>query len=209
MDLAQIDALIEKQAPPTTSVDLCLRGDLQARWEELDRELKKETGAGATKLSGFSDRASQLAKEIEALEAEMKAAVVTFTLQGLGRAAWRELEAEHPARKDHDVDTFYGFNTDTIFDSALPLSIVSPELDADRVAKIADKLTAGQFEKLALAILRLNKQDSEAPFSQAASLITRATGVMSKRPPASESHTNGSRGGSRKRSRSTSTKTGS
>lgn len=184
MDLAQIDALIEKQAAPTTNVDLCLRGDLQAKWEELNRELEKETGKGSGKLAGPGARVSELARQVSELEAEMQSSVVVFTLQALGRTRWRELEAEHPARKDHDVDKLYGFNTDTIFDAALPESIVSPELDADRVAKIADKLTSGQFEKLALAILRLNRQDTDVPFSQAASLIMQASAVMSKRPSA-------------------------
>ncbi|PXY20878.1 hypothetical protein [Prauserella muralis] len=198
MDLAAIDALIENAEMPTASVDLCLRGDLQAKWEDLERQLKAEVSTGRSSLAGTgTGKAEELARQIRELETEMQSSVLTMTLRALPRTEWRELEAKHPPRKDNDADRLYGFNTDTIFDEALAPSLVSPELDAARLAKIVDRLTSGQFERLALAMLDLNRQASDVPFSQAASLVTKASDATSRRLSGSASRTSGSRAGSR------------
>lgn len=176
-----IDSIIANQTVPRTSVSLCLRGDLQAKWEDLERQLKEETAKSDGKLSGQSGPVKTLAEQVQAVESEMQESTITFELEALPRSAWRELEVRHPARDEDDADRVYGFNVDTFFDEAIPASLVSPEIDPERLRSILDKLTSAQYERLAFAVLGLNRQVTDNPFSQTASLITRVSAVTSKR----------------------------
>jgi len=204
MDIKDLDALLASARRPETVIPICLRGDLQAEWEELDNRLTAlQTGANG-KLSG-STGSRELAERIIQLQKEMEESTIHVRLRALNRVEWRDLLAAHPPRKDNDADKILGFNPNTLFDALIVACITDPELTSEQAAALLDALTPSQFDKLADAAWGLNRRDVSVPFSYNASQLTQTGGETSKLQSDSASATADSQGGSRKRSRSTST----
>lgn len=90
-------ALISAARRPSRSLPLCLRGDLQARWDDLERQLDTATKVGAGSLGG--DGRVQIAREMEQLRAEMEEHTLTVVVQALPHLDYRKLEQQHPPRK--------------------------------------------------------------------------------------------------------------
>ncbi|MBX6360096.1 MAG: hypothetical protein IRZ03_08455 [Acidobacterium ailaaui] len=197
MNLKDLDALLASARRPETVVSICLRGDLQAEWETLDRKLN-ELRARHFKLAESKEE-RDLAKRIIDLEHQMAEATIHIKLRGLDRKTWRDLVAEHPVRKDNETDAVLGVNQNTFFDALIARCIVEPEMSEEQVSALLDTLTSQQFDKLAQAAWDLNRRDSGVPFSLAASQLNPPTAEMSKRRSGSASHTGGSRGGNRRR----------
>lgn len=182
MELSEIDAMLAGAKKPETKVPLCLRSDLQAEWERLEQELRDEEEAEpATLAKAVSKRSKELAVEIRALEEQMKAATLTVTLRAMERAPWKELLSAHPPRKDVPTDWGMGYNPETMFDDLIGKTLVDPVLDEERLGKLLDGLTAGQYDKLSDAAWKLNKSDVSVPFSPTASRIAASSGGTSKR----------------------------
>ncbi|RSN65415.1 hypothetical protein DMH01_03290 [Amycolatopsis sp. WAC 04182] len=207
MDNEEFDALLEKAKRPEKDVDLCLRGDLQAEWERLDAQLAEPSTDTATLAVSKEQR--EIAKQVVALQEEMKDATLTLRLRALERHAWKKLRADHPPRDKDPHDRVMGINNDTFWDALVYVSLVSPKLDAERVARLLDSLTVSQFDKLTTATWNLNQEDVSVPFSSTASRIAPSSGATSRQRPSSESAIDASSAGSRKKSSSTTMKAGS
>lgn len=206
MDLDKFDQLLEESKLPESTVPLCLRGDLQAEWEVKDSALSDMASSRDRKLSGHSEEEKALAREIQALEHQMQDSTITFRLRALERPDWRKLLEKHPPRKGNEGDRLLGVDQSEFFDALVHACLVEPELDLERVKKLIDKLTDAQFNKLSGAAWELNRRDVDVPFSLTASLITASSGGTSKQRSGSASPSNGSPGGSQRKSQSTSTK---
>lgn len=165
-----IAAIIAGARLPRRTVPLCLRGDLQAAFEDVTRRLDAPRPAGSDSLAGDPD-ARALAEQVEMLREQMRAAIVVFTLQALPRLAWAEFTAGHPPRDDHPDDKVVGFNQDTFYDALIRECCIDPQLDSDQWAHLFDNLTSRQFDDLAAAAWALNRRDVEVPTSRAASAI--------------------------------------
>jgi hypothetical protein len=106
---------------------------------------------------------------------------MAFTLRALGRLPWRDLLAEHPARKDEDRDSM-GFNSDTFWPALLRASTVSPELDEEDWDALLAVLTDAQFSVLCDKAWGLNRRDITVPFSRLASGVLALSASESKPP---------------------------
>lgn len=166
---------------PETTVPICLRGDLVAEIERLDRELVTASGTAST---GMEDGAHlrELAERIEALRAEMAGddANHTFVLRALSGPAYRQMKAEHPARLDEQgqvvaEDRITGANVDTLAVPLLRACCVDPVLDDATWRAVEPVLTDGQFDDLVNAALLVNQGRVSVPFSRAASKVMRST----------------------------------
>jgi hypothetical protein len=163
---------------PERTVPICLRGDLVAEFETLDRQLEALTGREADSLEGNGSDA--LAERIEALRQQMRDASYTFRLRALARHEFRQLFTDHPPRRDPDTQEFnprdvnVGVNMDTFFDALIQACTVDPQLTDDQwVELLGAKLTDRQHGTLADAAWYLNRGEVNVPFSQAASLTRR------------------------------------
>ena len=189
-----IEALLRSSRRPERTVPICLRGDLVAEFEELDRQLADE----AAKADAVTDRrlnsnplagAQRIAEAMAALREQMAAATVPFRLRALSPKRWAELRIEHPPRKGEDGKTIaedaIGVNAETFFEPLIRESIVHPVL-SDTVWEMlmsraepteddpdADKrgLSGGQLDSLGGAAWVLNRREVDIPFSRAASRI--------------------------------------
>lgn len=170
---------------PTGSVPICMRADLVAEHERLDRELAQALGRPADSLGGGA--APELAARIQALEADMAESTVEFVMHGLPRRAYNRLREQHPAE-----DKTLLFDADTFFPALIRACTSSPELsdetwrvlfgdsDEERERLRAEgkgdeveegKLTDRQFDQLAETALALNRRDVDVPFSRRASRV--------------------------------------
>lgn len=187
-----IKEMLKAAKLPETTVPLCLRGDLQADFEQAERDLAEAQRRPADSLAGTGTRA--IAERIEDLREQMQEHTVDFRFRALSRHAWKALRDEHPPRRKEDgsIDErdALGTNIDTFFDELIRVSLTEPELDEDdwrtlfgddeeeRARREAEgepvedgTLTDRQWNQLADAAWTLNRGDVKVPFSRAASKI--------------------------------------
>ena len=182
---------------PEETVPICLRGDLVAEFERLERQLAEALRNPSDSLEG--NGSAEIAARIEALRQEMREHTVEFLLRGMPRRRWRAFLAEYPPRQDaegkiDERDRGAIVNMGAFFHALIRASVVSPELDdedwrlllgddEDEAARreqagepVEDgALTDQQFEKLSDTAWALNRRDVDVPFSLAASRLTRST----------------------------------
>lgn len=171
--MSDFKTLLAAAKLPERTVPVCLRADLAAEHERLDRELQALLRNPPNSLGG--DGRGELKDRIRALEDEMAAAVYEFRLRALPSADFRALVRDHPPRKDDDTgevdsrDVDFGWNVETFFPALGRACIVDPELDDETWTALEEKLTDRQFDDLVKAAWRLNRGDVDVPFSRAAS----------------------------------------
>lgn len=195
-----IKALLRSSRRAERSVPVCLRGDLVAEFEELDRKLAAAAAAAAAKPNDSRlntksvTEAHRIAEQMLALQEQMRHFTVDFRLRALAPKRWAELTAEHPPRKGddgkvHEQDST-GVNMATFFEPLLRESIVYPTLDDEAWDLLmgraepteedpdADKrgLTDAQVDTLSGPAWALNRRTVDVPFSSAASRILRTSG---------------------------------
>ncbi len=183
---------------PERTVPVCLRGDLVADHEALERKLKQLQDRPADGMEGAG--VGDLVERIEALQADMAEATQEFRLRALPGPKYRALMAAHPPRRDGDEadkgDANLGFNQVTFMPELIRLSVVEPQLDDDdwrellgdddeerarlAAAGKADQVVDGlltdrQFGDLGDTAYFLNRGKVDVPFSFAASRAKRAS----------------------------------
>lgn len=164
---------------PERTVLVCLRGDLAAAHEDLERQLelalkKPDTGKESGGVGELMDR-------IAALEEEMRGHSYTFRLRALPRHEFRALVHAYPPREDENgerlkEDAAMGVNRDDFFPALIRVVVYDPTpTDAEWADLLDDKLTEYQFQELAWACWRLNDGEVNVPFSRAVSQALRAS----------------------------------
>lgn len=174
-------ALAEARLPERT-VPICLRGDLIAELENLERRLDEAQQRPVDSLEG--NGSGDLVDRIEALQDEMRASTITFRLRALPKPRWRALLAAHPPRRDAATDepvaedAQIGLNLETFFDAMIRACLIEPEVDDKTWALMAGedgRLTDRQLGRLSDAAWEVNRGDVSIPFSHAASRARRNT----------------------------------
>ena len=216
--MADIESLFKAAAPPERSVPVCLRGDLQARHEELSRELQVAGKQDAESFEGGNAR--RVADQIKALEAEMRESTVTFLLRALGQGKPFKLQCEHPPR---DGDEFPGDKVAGVNESTYYLALVratcaevvhhngtrvpQEDISDDAWQAMFDALSNKQFDDLVGTAQSVSLREVGVPFSQLASVISQRSEPDSKTPRRGTPRRSASKAGSPKSSPSTSTTT--
>jgi phage host-nuclease inhibitor protein Gam len=177
-DTDKVRSLLQDAKRSETTVRLCLRGDIQAQIDELERQMMDLKDAGLPSL-GDSPEAKPIAEQIKALEQEAKDYTLAVTFRALPRRQWQDLVAKHPGKTDD-----YVFDV-AIWNEAIPACWVEPELDRETIDKLLDDLSQGQYDELAQAVGDLNLGGSRVPFSALASAALRNSGETSKKPAGS------------------------
>lgn len=167
----------------TTVVELVTDLSLQAEHETAVTALESARHADQKNdRLNSGNGALAAAKAVQEIESRMQESIVNVKFRALTRARWGQLADEHPARDDNDEDEAFGVNADTFFAVAVPESIVESTWkttgeDADLKADwddIVGELSDAQYAKFVAAVIRINRRDSEVPFSQSASIVSRS-----------------------------------
>lgn len=192
--------VLAKARPAERSIRLCLRGDLVAQWEDLERQLgRAQTQTAGDSLAGTG--AAAIAKAMEDLRGQMEDSTVTFVVRALPRPAYRAFCAAHPPRQGPDgkpiPEDADGLNSETFGFDLARRCVAEPEMTDDEYAHLVDDILSDrQFEQLYLAALAVCRGDVDVPFSYAASTLTSTSGGDSNAPSASVSVSSGSTAGS-------------
>jgi predicted nuclease with TOPRIM domain len=150
---------------PTKAVPLCLRGDLQAEYEELEREqkaLKERQKRGGT-LSGSSDELKALEEKIAVLREEMQESTKVFTLRGLPKKKFSDLKASKPLREE-DKESGVDYNGEEFPVLLVQACLVDPALTIPEVEDLVETVfTQGQWDLLFWSSMYLNRGTVEIP----------------------------------------------
>lgn len=174
-----IDDVFEEAQLPRQEVPICLRGDLVAAWQSLERRFKQANASADEDAlaSSRSAEAVKLAEEMAALQDQMRAATRVFQLQALPRDEWHELLRKHPPREDEQTE----FNRTTFPVAAVAACTIVPKMTEAQAGKLAgEKLTQGQWDTLFAHVWMMNSSQVDVPFSYAASAAMAASEPNSK-----------------------------
>lgn len=171
-------AIAKSAALPERTVAICLRGDLQADYEQAERDLEEAQRTPSDSLAGSG--AGQILQRMDDLRQQMLEHTYPFRLRALPRPAYRELALAHPPREvdgqPHELDAKVGVNTDTFLTALVRACLVDPVLDDEEWSDLYDtKLTDWQATELQDAAHSLCRRKVDVPFSLAASTMTRTS----------------------------------
>lgn len=165
---------------PERTVEICLRGDLQADFEDLERQLSAIVDQPSSRIVGNAE-AKKLVKQIEQLRAEMSGSMQVFRLRAFPRGRYAALMADHPAMPGDERSTNLGYNPDTFFEDALRRSVIDPaDIDDATWTTLLDSITDQQYSELIATVQVLNTRPVSVPFSRAALRMTPASAPGSK-----------------------------
>lgn len=197
--MTDVHALIAAAKPAESTVPICLRGDLVAQMEDLEREYDKARRQPAARGKEDPDPQAEFIERTRALQTDMEQATVVFRLRKLPPAKYRALLAAHPPRRDDEDkldqgDVNLGFNRDTFFPELIRLSAYEPQLSEDEwrrllgdseteAARLTEAgedvedgvLTYHQTTELAGAAYAVNEREVRVPFSLADLLMKQSS----------------------------------
>jgi hypothetical protein len=192
---SDIESIIGEIETPETSVTLCLKGSLVAEFERLSTQLDGMT-TDPINLAGDGP-GRDIAARLTLLREEMLAHERVFLFRAVTpRGAWRKAAGKRPVKlpeigDDEYADLYHGWVCEIV-----AVSAIDPVMSPEQVQRLADKLSDGQWQKLANAAWKVNDDAQGIPFSVAASVLSRSSGGRSKQPEPSENPAHGSLAGS-------------
>lgn len=176
--MTELNGLLDDASLPQRTVPVCLRMDLVARFEQLEKELADtalETSNVDSMAPAGVDRRREIAEELVQLTEQMRASTVVFTFEAMPRRAFKKLVDAHVPRDEVPADQNTGFNNDTIWEPLIRASLIDPKVTDEQWEKLDGKLSFAQFDKLATAAFHVNTRGPDVPFSHAASLLLRSS----------------------------------
>lgn len=171
--MADIEDIIASAKRAEKTVRICVRGDLNARIDELEQQLEDAQGWKPATLAETSP-VRGLAEQIEALRQEMHEHEHPFTFRALPPKEWSDLLAEHPAR-EVDTEAGYSFNVETFPTAVVSACAINPVMTVDQVQRLIPALNQGQWDDLFTTVWRVNVRATDIPFSLAASAALAST----------------------------------
>jgi hypothetical protein len=163
---------------PERTVDICLRGDLQAEWEDLHRQLAEvEAQQAGDKRLNSGGAADKIGQQIATVQDQMRGDTIVFRLRAKSKRAWNDLLKEHPPRKGNETDETLGYNPDSFMPAAIRACTYSPDDLDDALWEdlLDERLTEHQYASLQNAVMALNVRQVSVPNSYAASRILRGS----------------------------------
>jgi hypothetical protein len=222
--------VLRAATPSTTTVTICMDGAAQAEWDQIQSELQDvDTTSDSLARSAVSD----IADRLDEVRERVKASEVTFMFERLG--PWEEiaLRADHPPRDKNPIDGIRGFNVETYYaaliratctsvtkrgsDESEPVpddvwdGLLGAPAETDAEGKVVTPAVRGslntrQVNDLIAACEKVNGGETTVPPSARSLLESQDFGASLAQPsPGQEAPRNGSAGGKRRTSPSTST----
>lgn len=192
-----IDDIIAGAKLPETTVTICLRGDLQAEFEDLERQLAAAREADTADSLTAGGQARKVAQQIEALRKQMREHEVTVRFRARSQREYSDLLADHPPRKDRkDLDDEFDVNWDTFPTALIAACAIEPKITEAQAERLRDAITHQQWDELFAGAYSVNRSKISVPKSVAASAILAATEPKSRPRGRGASRGGGSSAGS-------------
>lgn len=184
--MASIKDILAVASDPTNHREATARILLDQTLANRHAELKSELERRAAE---FVDNilkpaaVQELAKQVTAVEDEIRAAEIEFRFRGIPYRDWMTLIAAHPpTAAQQKVSRNADHNPDTFEPAAIAASCVDPEMTPEDAAQIRELLPFDSYTLLWTTCLTVNRGDGGPKVSPLASLILRRNGASS--PPA-------------------------
>ena len=172
--------LIGQVKRPEKTVSICLAGDMQAEFEDLERDLEiaRDKPAEGTLAGGANPMATQIAQQIMELRERMREHSRIFRFRGLPRKEYSDLVAKCPPGDDAPDGAEVDWE---LFSVALVAGCaIEPAMTAEEAGQVADVLTQAQWDSLVTAAFSVNKRDVDVPFSYSASAVLQSSRKSSR-----------------------------
>jgi hypothetical protein len=190
-----IESIIDEAEPAESTVVICVKGSLRSEYDLLDAQLRDMTHV-VTNLAGTGP-ASEIAERMAELSEQMRAHERPFKLRAVApRRAWRNLLAKRPVKTPGMDDEAYADVYHPWLCAVVAKTVVTPASSPEQIERLADKLSDGDWQKLANAAWNVNDNSRDVPFSAAASVLIRSSGGKSKQQEPSGNPAHGSLAGS-------------
>jgi hypothetical protein len=169
---AGIADIISQVKRPEKTVPICLAGDLQAEFEDLERDLQiaRDQPADGTLAGGANPLATQIAQQIMQLREQMREHTQVFRFRGLPRKEYSDLVASCPPDDEAKADGA-DVNWEVYPVRLMAACAIDPVMTEDEAGQLADVVTSAQWESLYTAAFNVNKRDVDVPFSYGASAV--------------------------------------
>jgi hypothetical protein len=175
-----IEALLAQATPQEQIVRICLRGDLRSEWEQLEHDLQTASTEGVS--LGDIAPATQIARKMEDLRAQMESATVPFRLRALHPIEWSKFYDTRPRKDKDQTEDDWSPIWHAWLCQMVAISCVEPAMTAEQVDRLMAKLSNRQWLDLADTAWNLNAEREQVPFSVAASALISIDGEKSRRP---------------------------
>jgi hypothetical protein len=194
--MANWDDLKKGFTPQSDAVPICLRGDLAARYERLERELAEARDEDAQDSLAAGGQTLKIAREMEDLRGEMLQHTHHFQFKALPKSKYRDLVADHRPRDGDPDDAQWGANLATFPQALIQACCTDPVMTVEQVEEMCGMLSDGQVVEMFGCAVRLNRENADIPKSLLASEVLARHAPRSKRPAPGGSPAAGSSAGS-------------
>lgn len=158
-----IDDILAEATPTERSRRICIRGDLRARFDELEERLEAADGdSDGDRALSQTPASLALAEQLEQVRAEMERHTVQFRFRGIG-PAWTRLVQKHMDEQGNLPPAF--------FPEAVAACAVSPKMTTEQAQALFDKLSQGAIDALYRTVRDANIGAVEVPKSLRSSQI--------------------------------------
>lgn len=165
-----IDEILAATKRPEAVEEVCLRGDLVAEYEGLERQLR--TASKVAVSLGEPSPAYVIAERMEAVRTEMLEFTEPFRFRALPARDWSDLSAQEPDgvtnETPDEVKTQLRDEWHAWACAVIAASCFEPEMTAEQVAILATELSNGQLVRLFNKAYMANAGGNSVPFSAAA-----------------------------------------
>lgn len=169
-----IDQILSGRKRPQKSIPICLRLDVMAEIEELERQIT-DRQRGVTdddpRLAAGEIETAELADRIRSLEAEARQYTINLRVQAMERTDWAaavavRTETDDEGNKQLDMS---GVVEDVLFAEDV---VISPEMTTKQLRRLIAGLSDGQWERVMKDVFNLNRRTVDVGKSLTASLVT-------------------------------------
>lgn len=154
-----------KARPRETEVTLCLAGDVAVQADRLAEQLELAAAHAPSSLADVDPR-RELQAELDKVHKAMRDSEVVFRFRALGRVAYSDLLAAHPARPGTDDGAW---NVDTYPHALIAATCLEPAMTVEQVEQLDELLNQRQRNELFDAAWRAQVGETRVPSSRAAS----------------------------------------
>lgn len=177
-----IDEVIAGAKLPERTLPLCLRGDLQAEWEDLERKLTAEQDSTDDESLAGNPKVRELADRMAAIGQEMADHEVVFRVRGLNAKAYSDLISKHRLPEDRREESPDGLDWTTYPAGLIAACAIDPVMTVEQAGKLSEAISDRQWDDLFQVAMAVNRSQVNIPFSLSASAIRASTEPSSKQP---------------------------
>lgn len=140
-----IDDLLDSSEPRTVTVKVAVRGSAASEAQRLAERITAAVANG--------DDPTVLRDQLNDLGEEVEANTVELTFTAMTRTQWSKLLRQHPPKK---ADREQGYDYDPVSFPPEAMARCCDDLSPAQAQQLADKLTAGEFDRIWQGCLEAN-----------------------------------------------------